>query len=750
MFKNKKFLLTSFIIILVTFFCVVFCKPVLKNTNFGLDLKGGFEVLYKVEPLIKNDKLSGDMIKKTYKAISNRVDSLGVSEPEIIVEGDKIRVKLAGVKNEDEARDRLSKPAVLSFRDTNDNLLMNSSVLGKNGARFDYNTTRQPVVALSIKDKDVFYNETKKVSTSNDNRIVIWLDFKDGIDSFQNQGNSCGRDGNMKCISVAGVKEGFASDVIIEGGFDKDQATELASLINSGSLPTKLIEVSSKTVDASFGSDTLFITGIAGIVTLFIIFILITIIYRFSGFITGLCLIVYAFLVFLIFNLIDGVLTLPGIAALILGIGMAIDASIISFERIKDELLHGKDVLNAEKQGNKRSLVAIIDANITTFIVSIILFIFGDGSVKGFATILMITIILTILIMVVLNRVIIKEFVRSGYFNNKLKYFIGLNTKKIIKKGEELEVPFKKIDFIKHIKIFISISILIILLGTVAMICKGLNLGIDFTGGSDISVKSTEVINFDNITNQLDEFEIIEKEEINKKEAYVKISNTLDKDQIKNIKNNFKAKNMSADISVISNIVKKDLTKNAIISLIIASFGIMLYIAFRFTYVYGLGAIISLTHDALIVICMFALFRLEVNFIFVAAILTIIGYSINDTIVCFDRMRENINKLYNGVIHTKDELKNIVNTSLRETLFRSILTTITTLIAVIVLLIVGVNEILNFNIALLIGLIAGSYSSMFIAAQVWYYIECKNLNKGKKIVKVKKEIEEKSIKGINS
>lgn len=748
--KNKKFILTSLVMILIMAIVIVSFKPVLKNISYGLDLKGGFEVLYKVEPL-EGKKLTDDMISATYKSIQNRVDTLGVSEPEIIVEGDKIRVKLAGVTNEEEARERLSTPAVLSFRDTNDNLLMSASILGNPAAKLDYNSSNKPVVALKIKDKDKFYAVTKKISTSNDKRIVIWLDFEEGKDNFSAVESTCGTSGNMNCISQAGVREAFASDVVIEGSFEVEEAQELVDLINSGSLPTKLTEVSTKTVDASFGNDTLGVAATAGVVVIALIILMMTVVYRFSGFISGLCLVVYSFLVFLIFNLIDGVLTLPGIAALILGIGMAVDASIISFERVKDELRKGRNLETAEREGNKRSLITIIDANITTFIVAVVLFIFGESSVKGFATLLIITVILTILTMVLLNRVMIKEFVKSKFFDKRINAFIGINKKSIVslKSKEEPKDNFENIDFVSHKKVWFGISIIILILGLIFGVTKGMNLGIDFTGGTDITLKANKV-NMDEALDIVKNYDVTEKELVNENEGYIKITNILEKNEINKLKKELKEKEMSAEITVISNLVKKDLIKNAIISVILASIGILLYIALRFTWNYGVGAIISLLHDVFMVLALFAVCRIEVNFLFVAAILTIIGYSINDTIVCFDRIRENSKKYYNDKIKSKELLENLVNRSIRQTFFRSIFTSITTILAVLVLIIAGANEIINFNLALLFGLIVGAYSSIFIAAQIWLILETKGIGKEKKKPKYLDEIDEKNIKGINS
>ena len=408
--KNKKLLTSISICLILLIGSLLLISPVIKNMNFGLDLKGGFEVLYLVESLDSDGKITSKETEDTYKSIRNRIDTLGVSEPEITIEGNKIRVKLPGVTDEEAARKRLSTPAVLTFRNTNNEEIMNGSVLDTPGAKLDYDkSTGRPVVALNIKDNDTFYRATKKISESTDQLITIWLDYEEG-DTYKAE--ECGREGNKKCISAASVTEGFMNNVIIQGNFTEKEASELVDLINSGSLPTKLSEISTKTVDASFGKDTLKNVGIAGIITISIIILLMVIVYRISGLISGICLLAYTIIVFILFNGIDGVLTLTGIAALILGIGMAIDSSVITLEKIKEELSNGKNLENAYKDGNKRSLVSLIDANITTFIAALILFIFGESSVKGFATMLMLTIIVTAIAMILLNRIIMTKIMK--------------------------------------------------------------------------------------------------------------------------------------------------------------------------------------------------------------------------------------------------------------------------------------------------------------------------------------------------
>lgn len=739
--KKKSGILKGIMYVIVLLLVVgSFFPTLLKNLKFGLDLKGGFEVLYEVESI--DGDLTSDMVTNTYKTMLKRIDVLGVSEPSITVEGDnRIRVQLAGVTNEEEARDLLSRAASLTFRDTKDNLLMTSSVLG--GASVGTDQKGRPAVSLSVKNKREFFNATKKVSTMDDNRIVIWLDFEEGVNSFSSEESNCGSLSNSKCLSVATVSQGFSSDVIIQGNFEKEEVTSLVELINSGSLPTKLVEISSKNVEASFGQSSLDKTFFASIIGIIGIILVMVLLYRFSGLISSIGILVYTFTVFLVFWVIGGVLTLPGIAAAIIGVGMAIDANVITYSRIKDELKNGTKLQMAYKLGNKNALSSILDSNITTLLVAIILFIFGESSIKGFATMLIISIVVTLLIIVLLTRYILSLFVKTKMFDNKLNLFIGYKDKK---------EKFQKFNFMKTKKYFISFSCIIIIIGAIVLGMKGLNLGIDFKGGTSINVKSENTLKIKDLKSDIKELNY--KMDSISKEAdgsySIVLEDNLTKDQINETKSYFSDKyQASTDIGVVSNVVKRELIKNAILSLLIASLGIIIYISFRFKFSYAFGAIISLLHDVFIVIALFSVLRLQVSTIFIAAILSIIGYSINDTIVIFDRIKENIKLLYSNRIKKKEELENAVNVSLKQTFARSIITTITTLIPVIALIIFGSHEIINFNIALLIGLVAGSYSSIFIASQIWLLIESKNIGKKKK-KNTSKEIEELTVKGINS
>ena len=747
--KNMKFI-SGILACLVTIgVCLFGIKPLFESLNYGLDLQGGFEVLYQIDPIEKDKKIDSDMVYNTYKAILKRIDILGVSEPEITIEGENhIRIRLAGITNAEEAREVISSTAVLSFRDSSDNLLMTSDVLGGN-AKVTTDQYGKPAVSLSIKDKDTFYDVTNRVKDMTNNVIVIWLDFDENTDSYLKEKDNCGSLSNSKCLSAASVKEAFASDVIIQGNFDQKEAKSLVELINSGALPTKLTEISSRTIEATYGQNSLNKTLFAGVIGIGLVILAMILIYRFAGFVAGMNILIYTILSFTIFYLIEGVLTLPGIAAMLLGIGMAVDANVISFERIKEQLKIGKKLDEAYKLGNKQSFSSIIDANITTVIAAIILFIFGQSSVKGFATMLIINIFVTIIIMVFFSRFILGLFVKSKFFDNKLGFFIGFNKKKIVKTEKEA-IPFKKIDFYLHRKKFIGITLVVLVIGIGAVLFTGFNLGVDFTGGTNITVEINKDTNISKIDEKIKELGYTIKKVDKADSNYtVVIDEVIEKDAINKLNHELEDNfNVKTDIFAVSQVVKKELTKNAIYSLVLAAIGIVIYVSLRFKFNYAISSVVALLHDVSIVILFFGITNLEITSIFIAAILTIIGYSINATIVTFDMIRNNYKKYKNKKVDAI-MLQEIVNNSVRQTLTRSIFTTITTIVPVISLMIFGAFEIINFNIALFVGFIAGLYSSVFISNQLWLYLETKSLMRPVEPKSKKDEVEELQIKGIN-
>ena len=752
--KGKgKVIRTAILLVLFVGILCFLCVPLFKNLKFGLDLQGGFEILYKVES-IDGSKMTHDKIMATYKTLSKRIDSLGVTEPEITIEGnDKIRVKLAGVTNPEEARQQLSTVATLSFRDADDNLLMSSDVLVSGGAKVSQDSSGNPAVSLSVKDKDEFYKVTNKVKDYDQNLIVIWLDYNEEEDSYASEGSLCGTDGS-NCLSAATVSQGFASDVIIQGNFTEDQVENLVDLINSGSLPSKLTEISSQTVGASFGDNTLQTTFMAGLIGIFLIILFLIIVYRFAGFISAISMLIYTFLVFLVFWVVGGVLTLPGIAALILGIGTAVDSSIITFARIKDELYRGKSLPMAFKEGTKESFSAILDANVIVLLVSIIMFIFGESSIKGFATMQIITVAIIMVTMVGLNRLLLKLFIKTNYFNDKTKLFINVKPEDIpdVSKNEEVKVvPLKNFNFFKYTKQFVGLSIVILVLGVVMFFVQGLNLSVEYQSGSDIAIVTEEKLTEKALNKDLKELSLEKRDiEITKDETNILVNDVLEGDEVDKVTNYFEEKyDAQTNIGVVSNIVQQELVKNAILSVLLSLLGIIIYISIRFKFSYAVGGVVSLLHDVLFIFALFVVFRLQISTMFIAAILAIIGYSINDTIVTFDRIREELASVPEKKL-TKEVVWQVTNRAICETFVRTVHTFLSTLIPIVILIFLGSKEILTFNLAMLFGFIAGAYSSIYIAAVIFATIESKNIGKPKKKkVIYTDEYEEKQIKGIN-
>ncbi len=738
--KNIEFYLLLAVIAIISFVLFI---PVIKNINYGIDLQGGFEVIYKIEPLKEDDVLKEEDLNNTYEAITRRIDTLGVSEPVISFEGDDIiRISLPGVEDEETARERISTMAVLTFRDSDDNLLMTSDVLGNNGANYEYDSSNlTTVVTLDIKNTETFYKITKEISKRENNIIVIWLDYNEETDSYKNESKLCGTS-DSNCISAATVEEGLKdSNIVIRGNFTKEEASELATLINSGSLPTKLVEESSPhLVSASFGQDTIKKAGLALVIAIVLISILMSIRYKISGVISSVCLILYTLLVFVVFNAIGGVFTLTGIAALILGIGMSIDSSVILIEKIKDEYKNSKNLNNSYKNGSKESLFAIIDANITTLLVAIVLYIFGESSIKGFATMLIISICITIICMIIINRILLKKCVYDKLFQENPSGFFGK-----IKEN-------KGFDFLSKSKYIIITATIIILISLINIFKENINLGIDFSGGTNISMISENKLELGTYAQTLEKYDVENYAYYigTEKEGYIKLNKIVTEEQSEEIKKYFENNNIEVSINQITTRVTSNLIKNAAYSMVIASVVIILYIALRFNINYSISAIIALFHDVLIMIAIILIFKIQINFILIASLLTIIGYSINDTIIVFDKVRSILKK-------SKKESKNknaapnyyeIINESLNGIISRNIVTSITTLIGIFTLIVLGVNEIYTFNISTLVGLVSGTFSSIFISPYILYKLE--NIRSKRPKKSEKREVEELEIRGINS
>lgn len=720
---------------------------VLKDIKLGLDLQGGFEVLYEVNELKEGQKITPEIVTATSTALGERVNTMGVSEPSIQVEDkNRIRVQLAGVEDQESARKLLSTSANLTFRDVDDNLLLDGDDLKANGAKDSFDQQNRPIVSLTLKDAKKFADITSKIAAkpAGQNLLVVWLDFEEGVDSYKAESQKA----KPRYASAATVSQTLnTTDVMISGNFSVEETKNLADILNAGALPVKLDEIYSTSVGAQFGDAALKSTIFAGIVGVVVIFLFMLFYYRLPGFISIITLAVFTFLVLVVFDWINAVLTLPGIAAIVLGIGMAVDANILAAERIREELRVGYSVKQAFQIGSKQSLSAIIDAQLTTLLAAAVLFQWGTSSVKGFATTLIISILLSFLTAVWGSRVLLGLLVNSGYFNSPAWFGIAKSKQHSLDENIgtlDLSTKFDRFDFVHNRKKFYTFSLAILVAGLVVLGIFRLNLGIDFSSGTRVQIESDQTLTKEEVSKYLDSIDFSSEDIILSGDkgntAVIRYKDDLTQAEIIEFKKEAGEKyGHEPAVSTVSPTVGKELVKNAIKALSLAAIGIIIYVAIRFEWRMGIGAIVSLLHDVFLIVAVFSFMRLEVDITFIAAVLTIVGYSINDTIVTFDRMRENLNRY--DTINDREVLANIVNKSLRQTMGRSVNTVLTVIIVVVALLIFGAPSIQNFSIALLIGLITGMYSSICIAAQIWYSLKIREMKKtdGKLHKKEKKQ-----------
>lgn len=731
------------------------------NLNLGLDLKGGFEILYEATPLQEGQEV--DMTTVT-NSISKRINVLGVSEPEIIVEGDnRVRVQLAGIDNPEAARDMIGTTANLTFRDTHDEELADSSILVEGGASLGYQDGR-PVVSLEIKDQNKFAEITGNISqkTSGENVMVIWLDYEDG-DSYAEESVKAASGEEPKYVSAAQVRTQISGNCIIEGNFTETEARTMANLINSGSLPVKLTEISSNVVSAEYGANALQKTALAGLLGVIAVMVFMIIKYRVPGIVATVMLFFYIWAIFGIYSLMGAVFTLSGIGALVLGVGMTVDANIISYERIRQELYKGRSVRAAVEDGQRVSFSAIFDAQFTTLIAALIMYIWGNGAVKGFATMLIITVVMTLVINVAISRWLLRVLVNNGVGEDKPELF-GVKRTQIpdLKKGEkQFYTGTHNFDYVGKAKYSNIVSFIILCLAIILSftnLARGngfLNLGIDFSSGTKLTIENMQESDISAINDTLSDlgYKNFKYQTAQSGTIFASSTTVLDKDSLDTVQDAFAKNFPNAEVTdnIVTPVVGRDLVHNAVILTLVAWVVMMLYVTFRYEWDYALGCIVALVHDVAIVLAIFAIFRFEVNTELISVLLTVIGYSINNSIVVFDRVREIISE-HKGTIN-KGEYKDIVNKALDGTIKMSLYSSISTLLPVICLLILGSEAIFTFIFAMLVGLIAGTFSSLFVAPTVWRIIRERSKDKPAKTKKskAKKEaLDEYTIKGINA
>ena len=703
-----------------------------KNIKLGLDLEGGVSITYQV----KGDKPSSEDMSDTIYKLQKRVEQYS-TEASVYQEGDdRISIEIPGVQNADEVLNELGQPGTLYFiaqtdSEGNQNYSYVSST-GDTGTDWQLNKSIEELEAdgsIVLTGNDV-KNATAESRTDQDtkkNQSVVSLSFtKDGTEKFAEAtkkayaaGESIGIYYDGAFVSVPNVQSVISDGQAQITGMDSfEEAEQLASTIRIGGLNLQLEELRSNVVGAQLGQEAISTSLMAGAIGLAIVFVFMCIVYLLPGFASGLALLIYTELVVICLNAFDITLTLPGIAGIILGIGMAVDANVIIFARVREEISAGHNVKAALKNGFHKAMSAIVDGNVTTIIAAIVLWWRGSGTVKGFAQTLALGIILSMFTALVITRLIIYAF-----------YAVGINDQKFYGKVRPERSP---INFLAKKKVFFAISIAAMLIGLGFGIFnhsqgKGaMNYSMEFKGGTATTVTFDKEYSLDEIDKDI--VPLIEDVTGNKNVQVQKVQNsdqvifktqTLDLSKREAFNSMMQEKFGVAETDItsenISSTVSSEMRSDAVTAVIMATICMLLYIWFRFKNIRFAGsAVLALIHDVLIVISFYAIARVSVGNTFIACILTIVGYSINATIVIFDRIREELKR------NKKEELSETVNRSITETLTRSIYTTFTTFVMVAVLYILGVSSIREFALPLMVGVAWGAYSSVCITGALWY------------------------------
>ncbi len=668
----------------------------------GLDLSGGVSITYQV---MDENPSSEDMSDTVYK-LQKRVESYSLEATAYQVGDDRITVEIPGVTDANTILEELGNPGSLEFQEPDGTVFMTGDQIADAQAvtRTDTYGNKEYVVQLSMTDDgaEIFSEVTGEYVGK---RLAIVYDGETISDPVVNQQISGG-------------------SAEISGQSTYEEANALATQIRIGSLSLQLEELESSVVGAQLGSNAIASSLKAGAIGLALVVLFMIIMYGIPGVAASIALAVYTTLVISTVYLFEVTLTLPGIAGIILGIGMAVDANVIVFSRIREEIAAGKSVLTAMKIGFQKALSAILDGNITTFIAALVLIALGSGTVKGFAYTLMISIIFSMFTALVVTRWILYAM-----------YGIGIRNEKFYGKAKERKV----INFIGKKAVFFTISIVIIAAGFIGMGVhkakdgNALNYGLDFVGGTSTTADFGKDYTIEEIENEIvpSVAELIGDKNIqtNKVEGTTQITiktrsleleerealNTLLEEQFGVDESTITSQNISSTIS-------GEMRSDALVAVLVSAVCMLIYIWFRFKDIrFGASAVLALLHDVLVVLTVYALSRLSVGSTFIACMLTIIGYSINATIVIFDRVRENLAKLPGK--QTKEMLAEVANKSVTETLSRSINTTITTVIMVFMLYVFGVTSIREFSIPLLAGMVCGAYSSTCIATELWYVMK---------------------------
>lgn len=704
-----------------------------KNIKLGLDLEGGVSITYQV----KGETPSAEDMSDTIYKLQKRVEQYS-TEATVYQEGDdRISIEIPGVTDANEILSELGQPGSLYFikekdSDGNPNYGLDTSghyVLAKSMDELK----EEGSVVLTGTDIKSAKSGSYQDSTTGANENVVQLSMtKEGTEKFAKATKAAKEaketiaiyyDGEL--ISVPSVNAEITDgQAIIEGNMSYEEAEQLASTIRIGGLSVELEEIRSNVVGAQLGEEAISTSLMAGAVGLAIVFVFMCVVYLLPGLASSLALVIYTGLILVLLNAFDITLTLPGIAGIILGIGMAVDANVIIFARVKEELTAGKSVKSALNAGFHKAMSAILDGNITTLIAAAVLWLKGSGTVKGFAQTLALGIVVSMFTALVITRMIVYAF-----------YAVGIRNTKLYGRIKEEREP---IDFLGKRKIFFAVSVAVILVGFVFMgvnagTGKGaLNYSLEFKGGTSTNVTFDKAYTL----KEIDETMIPDLEKVtddpniqvqtvaNSNQVIFK-TQTLDLEKreafAKYMADEFGVEEKDITTENISSTVSSEMRVDAIIAVAIATVFMLLYIWLRFKDIrFATSAVVALIHDVLVVLAFYVIARISVGNTFIACMLTIVGYSINATIVIFDRIREEMKTK-----KRTEELDTLVNRCITRTLTRSIYTSLTTFVMVAVLFIMGVSSIKEFALPLMVGIICGAYSSVCITGALWYVMKTK-------------------------
>ncbi|MEG0722159.1 MAG: protein translocase subunit SecD, partial [Lachnospiraceae bacterium] len=637
-----------------------------------------------------------EMSDTIYK-LQKRIEQYS-TEATVYQEGeDRINIEIPGVSDANEILNELGQPGSLVFQDATGKTVLSGTDIATAEAKTtqDDMQNKQYIVELSLnKEGTKKFSEATKANVGKQIAIVY-----DG-----------------QAISNPTVKTQIdGGQAYIDGMASYEEAENLASTIRIGGLKLELEELRSNVVGAQLGEEAISTSLMAGAIGLAIIFVFMCIVYLLPGFASSIALIIYTAIILVLLNAFNITLTLPGIAGIVLSIGMAVDANVIIFARVQEELGAGKNVKTALKMGFQKALSAIVDGNITTLIAALVLWIKGSGSVKGFAQTLALGIVISMFTALFITRMIIYAF-----------YAIGLRDPKLYGTKKER----KTINFLSKKNIFFIASALVILAGVVVMGVNtgrgkgGLNYSLEFKGGTSTTVEFKEDYSIKEIDSKI--VPLIEKvtkvKETNNIIFKTRALNLQEREALNaTLVKNFQVDDQKITSENISSTISSEMRSDAAVAVVIATICMLIYIWFRFKDIrFAASAVLALVHDVLVVLVFYGVARISVGSTFIACMLTIVGYSINATIVIFDRVRENM-KLQKR----NEDLKEIVNKSITQTLTRSIYTSLTTFVMVAVLFVLGVSSIREFALPLMMGIVCGAYSSVCITGALWYVLRTK-------------------------